>query len=169
LTILPALLFSGAIILFYPYYLKPNCTQQIMIEAQLDSEKIANYFINYHGTEIADYHLNDTDKLEASIEKNIKIFQLWKVRLFNSDGVIVYSSKKKELGNVNHKPYFRDIVSKGKNYSKIVEKKDFTASGSIAPYSVVETYVPIMENGKFQGAYEIYLNVTLATKNPIQK
>ena len=122
LTFVPAIIFSLALLLFYPCFLKPRCASQIMLEAQKNSEKIAKHFILEHNISISDFHLNDTKEFETYIEGDIENFQLWKVRLFNEGGIIIYSSKKTEIGNVNYKPYFTNIIAKGNTYSKIVNK-----------------------------------------------
>jgi hypothetical protein len=151
---------ASVILLYYPYYLKPRFEKEIIEEAQRNSQKVAEHFINDQLAEILNYDPSIFQRIEEDIERDINTFDLWKVRLFSPDGNIIYSSKKSEIGDVNKRTYFRQIVAKGQLYTKTVEKGHMTESGTLAPYDVVETYVPIMVEGKFMGAYEIYLNVT---------
>lgn len=159
-TALPSIVLASVILLYYPYYLKPRFEKEIIEEAQRNSQKVAEHFINDQLAEILNYDPSIFQRIEEDIERDINTFDLWKVRLFSPDGNIIYSSKKSEIGDVNKRTYFRQIVAKGQLYTKTVEKGHMTESGTLAPYDVVETYVPIMVEGKFMGAYEIYLNVT---------
>lgn len=164
-SLLPAIILACLVFVSFPYIFKPKYEKQIMHEAVQDSKKIAYHFISHHPTELTESQMHLPDNFEYCIDQDIDLFNLYKVRLFNSEGIIIYSSKNSELGTVNHKPYFNNIVSKGTVFSKIVKKKEFTASGSISPIDVVETYVPVVKDGKFLGAYEIYLDITSHKKN----
>ena len=157
---LPSFALSCVMLLYYPFFLRSDFNMEIIKEAQEDSKKVARYFINQYLTELLDYDSSIPRKLEKAITRDINTFDLWKVRLFSSGGNIVYSSKKSEIGDVNTKPYFTGIVAKGQVYTKIVKKAAMTECGTVTPYDVVETYVPIMVSGNFMGAFEIYVNVT---------
>lgn len=100
---------------------------------------------------------------EARIQdllKSMQEFRLIKVKIFNSAGLVVYSSEAKEIGEINTRDYFREQVAKGKIYSKIVEENQVSMEGETIPVSVAEVYVPIKSNADFQGAFEIYYNIT---------
>lgn len=108
--------------------------------------------------------LKDRAGLDAALRDSLNEFELIKLRVFQSDGEIVYSSEASEIGTVNNKPYFTGIVAKGKTYTKIVQKDMKTMEGVTSQGDVVETYVPIMSAGKFMGAFELYYDVTARLK-----
>lgn len=85
---------------------------------------------------------------------------LVKLRIFSSTGRIVYSTKSDEIGKVNTRDYFVNQVAKGENYSKVVHHDHMSAEGERQKQDVVETYVPIMVDGRFHGAVEIYYDIT---------
>ena len=157
---LPSIAMSVIMLLLYPLFLYPEFTKEIVLEAQRDSQRVAAYFIKEYYPAISEnVKLFPTD-LEASIQRDIDIFNLWKIRFFNPDGKILYSSEKAEIGNMNKKPYFRELVAKGQILANMVKREGTTKDGTPTPYDVVETYIPIMFGNTFNGAFEVYANVT---------
>ncbi|MDH3961592.1 MAG: cell wall metabolism sensor histidine kinase WalK, partial [Desulfuromonadales bacterium] len=86
--------------------------------------------------------------------------QLLKLRIFSALGEIIFSTKADEIGTLNEKTYFREIVAKGRVYSKVVQKDRKTADGVTTKIDIVETYVPFMAHDSFGGAIEVYYDVT---------
>ena len=96
----------------------------------------------------------------AMIMEDTRLLVIQKLNIFSSSGEILFSTDKKEIGKVNRKDYFFRVVAKGKPYTKTVSKNAETASGSISETDVVETYIPIMRQEKFAGAFEIYYDIS---------
>ncbi len=94
------------------------------------------------------------------IMEDTRLLVIQKLKIFSSSGEILFSTDKKEIGQVNRKDYFSQIVAKGKPYTKTVSKNSETASGSLSKADVVESYVPIMRQEKFAGAFEIYYDIS---------
>nr|MBF0223626.1 response regulator [Desulfobulbaceae bacterium] len=101
-----------------------------------------------------------TTEIVAEIGHLIKNFGLIKLKIFGYDGEILYSTDASEIGDINKKAYFHEIVAKGTPYSKIVQKNKKTLEDQLVRFDVAETYVPIMHNGTFLGAFEIYYDIT---------
>ncbi len=87
-------------------------------------------------------------------------FKLAKFKLFAKSGKIMYSTDSADIGVINTKPYFHDIVAKGRVYTKVIKKDAISLEDQVFATDVVETYVPIMEQGQFIGALEIYYDIT---------
>jgi diguanylate cyclase (GGDEF)-like protein len=96
-----------------------------------------------------------------TIETLRKDFNLLKIKVFSPSGKITYSTDPNDIGNANKKNYFHEIVAKGNSYAKIVEKETKSLEGQLMNVDNVETYVPIMKDGRFLGAFEIYYDVTI--------
>jgi hypothetical protein len=94
------------------------------------------------------------------IENFKRNFELIKLKIFSNSGEILFSSDPKEIGNLNNKRYFREIVAKGTVIAKDIQKETKSLEGQLIPVDVVETYVPLVSNGNFQGAFEIYYDIT---------
>ncbi|KKL69920.1 hypothetical protein LCGC14_2110090, partial [marine sediment metagenome] len=105
-----------------------------------------------------DYFLNND--VITKFEKIVKDFQLEKIKMFSKSGEIVYSSDPGDIGKINRKDYFREIVKKGNIYSKVVKKDTKTIEDRTVKSDVVEIYIPLMKNGAFHGALEIYYDIT---------
>lgn len=91
-------------------------------------------------------------------------YSLWKSKVFNHDGEILYSSHEKDIGTLNQNSYFHHQVAMGKNFTKLVQKDTTSLEGEIVALDVVETYVPIMINGQFVGAFELYYDISARRK-----
>jgi signal transduction histidine kinase len=51
-------------------------------------------------------------------------------------------------------------VAKGKIYAEVIQKDTESLEGQKMPADVVETYVPLMKDKEFLGAFEIYYDIT---------
>jgi len=157
---IPSIVMTVIMLLLYPLFLHPEFTKEIVLEAQKNSQRVAAYFIKEYYPAISSIVKLVPSDLEASIQRDIDIFNLWKIRFFNPDGKILYSSEKAEIGNINKKSYFVELVAKGHIFANMVKKEGDTKDGTPTPYDVVETYIPIMLENTFNGAFEVYVNVT---------
>ena len=100
------------------------------------------------------------EEIQGNIKKITQDFNILKLKLFDRSGMTVYSTDAKDIAKINTKDYYREIVAKGGAFTKIVKKDTLSLEEQIVTEDVVETYVPIMENNQFIGAFEIYYNVT---------
>ncbi len=87
-------------------------------------------------------------------------FSILKIKIFSSTGEVMFSTDPEDIGTVNTNPYFKNIVAKGNDYSKLIKKSTKSLEGQSFDRHVVETYVPFMDKGSFVGAFEIYYDVT---------
>ena len=102
------------------------------------------------------------------IENLQRDFKLTKFKIFSNSGEIIFSSDPKEIGNINNQRYFHEIVAKGKIVTQGIQKETKSLDGQLMSVDVVETYVPLMSDGIFQGAFEIYYDIT-ARKQQLDK
>jgi preprotein translocase subunit YajC len=160
LAAMPSIVMTVIMLLLFPFFLHPQFTKEIVLEAQKNSERVAAYFIKEYYPAISSSAEMISGGLQASIQRDLEIFNLWKIRFFNPDGKILYSSEKAEIGNFNKKPYFLELVAKGQIFANMVRKEENTEDGTPTPYDVVETYIPIMSENIFNGACEVYVNAT---------
>ena len=101
-----------------------------------------------------------TDNIMERIKEAQFYLQLEKLKFFDSKGKIVYSTDGKDIGKINTKPYFLEQVIKGEKFSKIVQKDSKSAENRILKMDVAEVYIPFMNRAKFQGALEIYYDIS---------
>ncbi len=80
---------------------------------------------------------------------------VFRYRFLDASGRIVLASNKEDVGGRNHRSFFTDTLANGGTVVEI----ERGAEGTDAPAFYGEAYVPIMTNGKFQGAIEIYVDM----------
>jgi signal transduction histidine kinase len=102
----------------------------------------------------------DIERLKNRVDDDIHHFNLMKLKLFSATGETIYSTDQKDIGKINNHSYFHDTVAQGRTFTKIVKKDTASLEGQKVTMDVVETYVPVMRDGKFLGAFEIYYDIT---------
>jgi hypothetical protein len=90
-------------------------------------------------------------------------FGLRKVKIFSEKGMVVHSTDPADIGTLNEYDYFHNQVSRGRVFSKVVEKESRSLEDQTYRDDVVEVYVPAMEEGRFVGAFELYYTITAQT------
>jgi PAS domain S-box-containing protein len=153
---------ASAVILpvFLYTFLYPSFTKVITKNAEYESTLLAQHLSSMlimDGNELESTF--PSNFLTEEIERLKKDFRLKKVKIFSPRGKTVYSSNPSELGAVNTKKYFHEIVAKGNTHTNFVKRERRSLEGKKMSADVVETYIPIMRNNKFIGAFEIYYNV----------
>jgi PAS domain S-box-containing protein len=89
-----------------------------------------------------------------------KDFGLLKILVISPSGKTIYSTDPSDIGHVIDEKFFYDVVAQGKVYKEFVREDTRSASGQILKADVVETYVPLMRNGAFWGACEVYMDIS---------
>ena len=148
-------------LVFY-FALGPTMSDVIVQNIETNANATARHFselINPKNQEMTEALFKDPAKA-AVIDgfRNDQKFE--KIQIFSKTGKVLYSSSPTDIGLINTKPYFHDLVAKGYNYSKIVQKEQKTAEGRVVKTDIVEAYAPVMHLEKFLGAFEIYYDIT---------
>jgi PAS domain S-box-containing protein len=153
------------IVLAFPlidkFLIYPRFKGLIVEEVKRDSVQVASHIAAMTGMTKREF---SGDLLKGELKRNLEImegnFKLEKLKVFSPSGEVIYSTNPKDVGTVNDKPYFRKIVAGGGTYTKVVRKDDESMEGHNVSTDVAETYVPIMKEGSFVGALEIYYDIT---------
>ncbi|MBF0327619.1 MAG: response regulator [Nitrospirae bacterium] len=136
------------------WFLYPSFVEYITEETEHETVSIANHIALELIPPKAE--INKIFFPDERIKQYQKDFNIKKMRVFLPDGLLVYSTNPKEIGTRNKADYFQSVVAKGQVFSKVVKKNMPTYSGGLAATDIVETYVPIIREEKFIGAFEIY-------------
>ncbi|UCE78457.1 MAG: PAS domain S-box protein [Nitrospiraceae bacterium] len=135
-----------------------------------DAEDIAGQIARHFSREAVSFNnLKDTPDFAEEAKRFEEEYKLEQMKVYSETGVIVYSSTPGEIGKINQDAYFREIVAKGNNYSKLVKKDSKTFEGRVVDADVVEAYVPVIEEGRFVGAVEVYYDITLKNQAIVKK
>jgi PAS domain S-box-containing protein len=83
-----------------------------------------------------------------------------KLKIFSRSGLTLFSTDSKDIGSINKERYFQEIVAKGKVHTEVVAKDTESLEGWKVTADVLETYVPLVRDDNFIGAFEIYYDIT---------
>ncbi len=154
---------SCAIAIIYPlvnfYLIFPSFSKISVSNAEDDAIRVAKHL----ASEVVSNHgeLKDPSLYSATVNNAIKDLNLEKLKIFSGDGRVIYSSDPEDIGKLNIKDYFHNIVAKGNIFTNVVRKNSKTLDGRIVTLDVVETYVPIKIGNNFIGAFEIYYDISV--------
>lgn len=140
----------------------PAFKQQLLINTEQEAIRVGTHLHSMlfsDSTALNEYGFKSSS-FKSKIPPILEDFSIYKLRYFSASGEILFSTDETEVGNVNNKVYFREKVSKGEVFSKVVEKGAISMEGIMVTLDVVETYVPIMQKDKFMGAFELYYDIT---------
>ena len=158
---------SLAAVLVLPTYLYlsvgPQFRGLIIENTEKEAVRISTHLVSMFRLEEKKEIGRDVKAMMTKHDKNLREeFQIEKIKLFLASGEIIFSSNQKDIGVINQKSYFKDVVAKGQNFTKLVEKDHKTAEGRVVKVDVLEIYVPIIRDKEFIGAFEIYYDISKA-------
>ncbi|MCF6248980.1 MAG: GAF domain-containing protein [Desulfobacula sp.] len=159
------LLISIATAIFFPiysfYFIFPQFNSQLKNYTQDAAIRVATHLketLYTHGLSLTkESFSNNVIKDIVKLKQDLRIE---KIKIFSHSGVVLYSSNPEDIGKKNTHDYFYEKIVLGEIYSKIVRKNTKTLEGRVVNFEVVESYVPLMQEGVFKGAFEIYYDIT---------
>lgn len=92
--------------------------------------------------------------------------EIYRFKLFDATGLVIWSTRDSDIGTVNEKPYWSDQIAQG----QVFFKSELKPSDEIDTFTgiptedqthlVIEIYQPISVDGQFAGAIEFYSDIT---------
>ena len=155
---------SVIVVVFLPlyvfFYLSPSLEKYVAEDTEANAVQVATHLSSmfFESGEVSRETLPDDVEQEVSDAKSN--FNLLKIKLYSALGEVVYSTNPEDIGKVNRNNYFHETVAAGKEFTQVVKKETASLEGQVFEADVVETYVPLMCNGTFIGAFEIYYDIT---------
>jgi len=157
-----AIIIVIALISYNVFFTIPSFSKLLINTTENDAVRvtkhIASSLLISEKNEIGKNSLNI--QLLKEVGKIKEDFELMNLKVFSPSGEIVFSGDPDEIGDINQRRYFHDIVAKGKVYAEVVPKDKESLEGRKLTSDVLETYVPLMNDGRFLGAFEIYYDIT---------
>jgi hypothetical protein len=147
-------------------FIYPSLTKFFAESTAKDATSIAKHFISTVGTRTDELTKTSFDsEVLRAINALQEDFGLAKLKVFSKSGEILFSTNSEEIGNINSEQYFQEIVARGGVYTKLVRKNTESLEHQRMPVDVVETYVPLIKDGLFLGAFEIYYDISEKKQN----
>ena len=150
----------------YNYFIFRPSFEKFFHESTDDEAlKIARHFAAMFLPEKTDLSKNPIRNYAPDDIENLKNeFGLIKFKIFSNSGEIIFSSDPMDIGDINNQRYFHEIVAKGNVIAEGIHKENKSLEGQIMSVDVVETYLPLVSEGIFRGAFEIYYDITARKK-----
>ncbi len=145
---------------FNIYYVYPSFSDLLLQNTEKEALRLGTQLSQIYFKGNTPPTTSEAKDAHKYAEEHFSHFGLMKLKLFGPGGEVIFSSDDKEIGIVNKKEYFHTIVAKGKTLSRFVEKNTETLEGQMVQVDAVNTYVPVMVEGKFIGAFELYYDIT---------
>ncbi|WP_108651001.1 GGDEF domain-containing protein [Dongshaea marina] len=142
------------------HYIYPKFVEQLLRHTESQAYHTATHMSREILTDNPEGKLKLIPKIQTYLRHAAQDYNLWKVKVFSSSGEVLYSSHQRDIGTFNRHDYFHQKVAKGQSYSKVVKKESPSLEGERVTSDVIETYIPIMRQGQFLGAFELYYNIT---------
>jgi PAS domain S-box-containing protein len=98
------------------------------------------------------------------MENLLRDTHVLKAKIFSPTGRILSSTDPREIGRMNEEDYFQDIVRSSRRRSQEIARNAPTLERQILPADVVETYVPIVKDGRTIAVFEIYYDISAEKK-----
>lgn len=146
--------------LFHHFYIYPFFFKELLNITENEALRTGKHLTGYLLEEDLKNQTLVTDRMRQEILVAVNDFSLMKVKVFSASGEILFSTDEEDIGQINKHDYFHEIVAKGKTYKTTVQKDTKTLEGQSITADVVEAYVPIMSEGQFLGAFELYYDIT---------
>jgi len=144
-----AIIIVIALISYNTFLTIPSFTKLLINTTENDAVRITKHLAS--SLLISEKNEIGKDSLNIQLLKEVgKIkedFELMNLKVFSASGEIVFSGDQNEIGEINQRRYFHDIVAKGKVYAEVVPKDKKSLEGRKVTCDVLETYVPIMNDG----------------------
>jgi PAS domain S-box-containing protein len=164
-TLIVFLSIAIALSAYNVFIIYPSFTKLVIETTKDDAVRAARYLAS---TLIPNKAKLKKDFFEADalveIEKIINAFALNRLKVFSRSGATIFSTNPEDIGRLNQKSYFHEIVAKGIVHANVVPKDAESLEGQKLTADVVETYIPLMDGDMFMGAFEIYYDITSTTK-----
>jgi hypothetical protein len=90
-------------------------------------------------------------------------FGLTKLKVFSNIGEVIFSTDPLDVGEIHKGVHFQEVLAKGNVHTNVLKKGTKSLEGKTVQLDLVETYVPLIKDGNFLGAFEIYYDVTRRT------
>ena len=145
--------------LYVRFYSYPSFQKTLINFTEREASLLANH-LSRDLTGSNEEQLSLPPEFLQGLEKAFKDFHLEKIKIFDATGLVIHSTTAADLGTLNTHPYFHEIVAKGRPYTKLVSKDKKSLEGRKMTVDVAESYQPIMANGRFHGAFEIYYDIS---------
>lgn len=156
--------------LFYQFYIVPQFSSVALESSRRAAVNFATHLeevVQIREALLAD--TADAGRFGGYIDDHASHFSIYKVRVYDQTGLILYSTATEEVGTrpgTGPQELFEGPLPRGEVVQNVVRTGELSAEGETLKRDVVETYVPYFGNDvdegrrAFTGAVEVYQDVS---------
>ncbi len=149
------------LILYSVLYVSPSYRRMVTTLNEDDAQRLATHLTRVMQLKQKPISPKIVTSANGDIIRRLSMdFNMDKLRLYDGQGVIVFSSVESEIGRHNTNSYFLQKVAKGQPFSQHVARGMQSLEGRLMTRDVVEVYIPVMDQQNFLGAFEFYYDIT---------
>lgn len=159
--LLLSLLMGVILPLYQVVVIHPSYRSLLIEESQDDARRFSSYLVQ---TLNLDRQKLDAGRIPPQIGQEVRRLQkdtlLLKLRVLDPAGQVLYSTLPGEIGTVDDRPCFREVVERRQLFSRVVVQQVRQGRHPERSADVVETCVPVLADGSFHGAVETHYDIT---------
>ena len=122
LSIAAFIFVSCTIFTLSQYIIFPSFHQRLKDSVEAEGVRLAIHLVSSFINSSDELNVQVNDSFALKMKQAQLDFKLEKIKIFNIDGNVLYSTYKSDIGKVNTKKYFRNIVTNGGIFSKIIDE-----------------------------------------------
>ena len=122
LSIAAFILVSCTIFTLSQYIIFPSFHQRLKDSVEAEGVRLATHLVSVFINSSDELNVQVNDSFSLKMKQAQLDFKLEKIKIFNIDGNVLYSTYQSDVGKVNTKLYFRNIVTSGGVFSKIIDE-----------------------------------------------
>jgi signal transduction histidine kinase len=155
--------------LFVIFYVHPNFTNLLIESTKGDALRVARHFASRYVSEKEELTKASFKKYSIKeIELLKENFKLTKLKVYSKSGEAIFSTDIEDIGNLHKSKYFNKIIKNRIVYAELVQRGTESIEGQKVLRDVVETYIPLIQDGRFLGIFEVYYDISV-TKEKLDK
>lgn len=138
----------------------PSVKRSLIALAENETAQIAEHLARTLPAHAPLAEMVESPEFIQSVAEMQADFGVWKLKVWDASGVAIFSTVSSEVGQPNTGEEFMEVVARGQRFTKLRRRGESSMEDDPTVQDVVETYVPIMRDGRFIGAFETYYDVT---------
>lgn len=136
-------------------YIVPLFNQILIDNLERETAQTAKNLLEISmGINSGDHKVNvQSDHFEKTVERLRKENNLIMIKIYDQSGKITYCTDSRYTGTFHKEEFFFDVVANSRSMTHFVKRSHGSLEAEFLGKDVVESYVPIMRNGTFNGAF----------------
>ena len=145
----------------YVVLIHPAFSKLVIEDKVDDATSVARHLSSYVPPQFVDVGQSNLPvKFFKEAVEHKNDFGIKKLKVFTKSGEVIFSTDSEDVGTINRREYFRDVIEKGRPHTQVVKRHAKSLEGQTMSADVVETYVPLIKDNGILGAFEIYYDIT---------